>query len=412
MTRYLFVNRHYWPEAVSTGQHLTDLAEHLASRGHDVRVLSGSCSGAALRQRKGVRITRIGGSDSGKRGLFRRTLGYVGFHLSVCLRLLVERRAEIVITLTTPPLLGLWASLAQRLGGPKHVSFVMDHHPDAELELGMVQRDSWLGRTLEGLYRWTLRNATHTVVLGRYMRERVLRRGIAPERVSTIPIWSRADEIQPLSHRHNPLRTRFGWKGRTVLLYSGNAGYVHCFESLLGAIRELESSEPKLLFAFAGGGARMQEIRESCRGLHNVQYLDAVSRSELGALLSAADLHFVSLRPALAGVSVPGKLYGQLASQRPVLFVGPKKCESAEDLEASGAGIALAPDDTHGLVQAIRSLINDPERRRAMGQSGRAWFLENREREGSCRAWERLLTALAQEREPSTTTSEANLCES
>ena len=36
----LFVNQHYWPDVASPGQHLTDLAEYLASEGMRVTVLS------------------------------------------------------------------------------------------------------------------------------------------------------------------------------------------------------------------------------------------------------------------------------------------------------------------------------------------------------------------------------------
>jgi len=37
----LFVNQQDWPDVASTGQHLSDLVEHLARAGHDVRVLTG-----------------------------------------------------------------------------------------------------------------------------------------------------------------------------------------------------------------------------------------------------------------------------------------------------------------------------------------------------------------------------------
>ena len=39
--KLLFVNQYYWPDHASTAQHLADLAEHLATRGHDVHVLCG-----------------------------------------------------------------------------------------------------------------------------------------------------------------------------------------------------------------------------------------------------------------------------------------------------------------------------------------------------------------------------------
>ena len=42
--RLLLVNQHYYPDVASTGQHLTDLAEHLAGEGYAVEVLTGEKS--------------------------------------------------------------------------------------------------------------------------------------------------------------------------------------------------------------------------------------------------------------------------------------------------------------------------------------------------------------------------------
>jgi glycosyltransferase involved in cell wall biosynthesis len=42
-------------------------------------------------------------------------------------------------------------------------------------------------------------------------------------------------------------------------------------------------------------------------------------------------------------------------------------------LAASGAGVAVAPEDPDAFVAALEELLEDPERAAAMGRAGRAW---------------------------------------
>ncbi|MEM7306321.1 MAG: glycosyltransferase family 4 protein [Planctomycetota bacterium] len=200
-----------------------------------------------------------------------------------------------------------------------------------------------------------------------------------------------------MKHKDNNLRRSLGWDGRFVVLYSGNAGFVHRFEELCGAMRRLAIEDPDVLFAFVGGGPRRAEIESFAKEwrLQNASFLPYFPRESLGLSLPAADAHFLSLRREHVGVSVPGKLYGQLASGRPVLFVGPTRCETAEDVSASGAGIVVGHGDANGLADAILRLKRNPDLVARMGAAGREWFLLNRERVASCEMWRRLLEDVA-----------------
>ncbi|MEO0649339.1 MAG: glycosyltransferase family 4 protein, partial [Planctomycetota bacterium] len=353
MARILFVNQYYWPEFASTGQHLTDLAEHLAACGHEVRVL---CSrgrylegrGTAPRRefRNGVEIRRVDATSFGKRRtLVHRALDYLTFHGQVAARLAGSRWADVCVTLTTPPLVGLWGRLAQLTVRTRHVHYVMDLHPDAEFELGMLSRTSLAGRFLEWACAHPMRRADRNVVLGPYQGARVLAKGVAAQRVTEIPVWSRREEIEPLDHAVNGLRRELGWSERTVVMYSGNAGLVHRFDELLDAAERLRDEAPEVLFAVVGGGPRRAEIEAAKgeRNLTNLELLDYFPRERLKESLSAADLHFMSLRPEQTGVAVPGKLQGILAAGRPVLFVGAERCESADTIRDAGAGRTFVP---------------------------------------------------------------------
>lgn len=405
MARLLFVNQFYWPDLASTGQHLTDLCEHLAARGHEVRVLcsSGAYLDAAGRvapsaeQRGGVEIRRLRGLGFGQRtSLWRRAAEYAAFHLQVARATACSRWPDLVVTLTTPPLLGLWGALAQAFSGRRHVPFVMDLHPDAEFALGLLEPQSLVGRALEALNAWPLRRADRSVVLGPHMAARLIQKGVDPARLVEIPVWTDGQAVRPLPHAHNELRRRLGWNGRFVVLYSGNAGLVHRFDELLEAMERVQERNPRVLFAFVGGGPRRGEIEREVarRGLSNAEFHAYFPREALGQSLPAADAHFLSLREEQAGIAVPGKLYGAMASGRPVLFVGPQRCESADTLRESGGGYALRCGEALALSEAILTLAEDPRRCRDLGRRARLGFERRFDRPVCLAAWAELIEGL------------------
>jgi colanic acid biosynthesis glycosyl transferase WcaI len=78
--------------------------------------------------------------------------------------------------------------------------------------------------------------------------------------------------------------------------------------------------------------------------------------------LSAADTHLVSLRAGLEGLLVPSKLYGALASGRPVCYVGPAACEVANVVRRGDLGWDGRNGDAEGLARALAGLAADNER--------------------------------------------------
>jgi colanic acid biosynthesis glycosyl transferase WcaI len=72
-------------------------------------------------------------------------------------------------------------------------------------------------------------------------------------------------------------------------------------------------------------------------------------------------------------VSVPSKTYSSLAAGRPVVASIDPDSEIPRLLGAAGAGIAVPPDDLDAFVDAIRALVDDPDRRASLGASGRDW---------------------------------------
>ena len=129
-------------------------------------------------------------------------------------------------------------------------------------------------------------------------------------------------------------------------MYSGNLGLAHSFDEFLEAARRLRD-RPDIVFLFVGDGPRKGEVQAArdSEGLTNIRLLDYVPRDWLHASLSLADVHLISMRPEMTGIVVPGKLYGAMAAGRPVVFVGPEHCESADTIRNAGCGFTLPTGD-------------------------------------------------------------------
>jgi putative colanic acid biosynthesis glycosyltransferase WcaI len=400
--RLLFVNQYYWPDHASTAQHLTDLAESLAEIGYDCHVV---CSRggyrpdqprqSVLEMRNGVTIHRVGASAFGRRNSLARMVDYLSFYALALLHCLLLRRFDVVVTLTTPPMIGLVGTLLRRLYGSKHIYWSMDLHPDASVALGRMSARNPVVAALSALSNLVYRRADKVVVLGPYMADRAAAKGVRPDRLQTIPVWSRRDEVYPLPREGHPLRARLGLQGTFVAMYSGNLGLAHTFDEFLEASRRLRDRRD-IAFVFVGDGPRLAEVQaaKARDGLDNIRLLDYVPRDQLYASLTLADVHLISMRREMTGLVVPGKLYGAMASGRPLLFVGPEHCESADAIRQAGCGATVRLGDVDGLVEMITHLAADPDLAGQMGSRGRAAFLTEFDKTVCCDSWSNLLIEL------------------
>ncbi|WP_237170778.1 glycosyltransferase family 4 protein [Paludisphaera borealis] len=400
--RLLFINQYYWPDHASTAQHLTDLAESLAARGFECHVLCsqsrykpGDPVSPAFEIHQGVHIHRVPATSMGRKSTLSRMTDYLSFYARAVVKAMRLPRFDAVVTLTTPPIIGLVGTLLRRFKGTTHVCWSMDLHPDASLALKRMSPRNPIVKGLAWLSDFVLRQADRVVVLGPYMADRILMKKVRPDRVTTIPVWSRRDEVYPVAHASNALRKRLGFRDELVAMYSGNLGLAHTFDEFIEAARRLRDRSD-IVFLYVGGGPRLAEVRaaKEAETLDNIRILDYVAREELHLSLSTADVHLISMRPEMTGIVVPGKLYGIMAAARPSLFVGPQHCESADLIRRSGGGFAVSYGDADGVVFALEKLSRDRNLARQMGEKGRQAFLTMHEMGPCCFQWLELMRSL------------------
>ena len=395
--KILLLNQTFYPDVASTAQHLTDLAVDLAERGHEVTVVTGRRAYEDLNTRfparenwRGVRIYRVFSTAFGKGAKWRRAADFASFILSCCARLATLPRSDVVVALTTPPLISFIGAWYARLRRARFCYWVMDFNPDEAVAAGWLRAGSLAGRLLDRMSRFSLRRANRIIALDRFMRDRIVAKGIPPEKVAVLPPWSHDSEVRFDAAGRERFRKAHGLEDKFVVMYSGNHSPVHPLDTLLEAARRLQNDKD-VVFCFVGGGSEWRKIerlsgiqhRTSNSGAHqpsplnsqpgNILCLPYQPLNQLSASLSAADVHVVVMGNAFVGLVHPCKLYNVLRVAAPILYIGPRPSHISEILEALEDGhpaATAAHGDVEAAVQKIlqlRELASGAHRRVSPG---------------------------------------------
>ena len=379
--RILLLNQFYKPDVAATGQLLSDLAESLARRGHEVHVV---CSrrrydGGKLPMPReevvdGVCVHRVAGTGFGRQNLVARTIDYFSFYLTAGWRVLTLPRPDVCVSLTTPPFISLVGFLLSRLRGTRHVLWVMDVYPDIAVAYGVLRQGSVLCRIMKRLNRRICREAAAVISLGEVMTEHLKSLGVPEITLRTIHNWVPGEcvssEQMPVGR---PLQIPFMYMA--TLLYSGNVGIGQDLGPVLHAAARL-NGDGALHILIVGGGKGLSSIKKlaSDLQLENIEFREPVPLYQLPPLLAEGDIHLAYQKPGTEGLLLPSKIYSTLAAGRPSLFVGPFNCEAARIVRDSGSGIALEPGHVEGIVAALRTLLKSPALRREMGTRARTYY--------------------------------------
>lgn len=393
----LFLNRSYWPDVEATGQLLTELCSDLACT-HRVTVIAGRPnfveSAAPLRwlhreNHLNVEIVRVGNRRFSKRSFVGRVIGLLSYFFLAAWAAFRERRPDVIIVETDPPLLGALGVALKSWHGSRLVYYLQDLYPEVGLATGKL-RPGLLTWLLHQLTQTGLRGANRIVVLGQDMRQQVLARGVPAHKIDIVPNWADTELISPVVGP-NPFRDQWVAPGRLVVMYSGNHGLSQGLERVLQAARELASLPVQFLFVGEGAAKAGLVAQAQAWGLENVTFLPYQPKEKLAFSLGAADVHLITLLPGLAGYIVPSKLYGILAAGVPFLAAVDPASEVARVARESGCGVLIEPDSAKALVEGIRWCLDHPEELRAMGRRGRELAESTYNRAASVQAFERVL---------------------
>ncbi|GIU83794.1 MAG: hypothetical protein KatS3mg008_0569 [Acidimicrobiales bacterium] len=300
-----------------------------------------------------------------------------------------------VVFASSPQLLAgaAGALLAARWRVP-FVFEVRDLWPDVLVHMGTIRRGGALHRSLAALERRLYERASLVVCLAEGVAEELRRRGVPARKIAFVPNGADPDSMKPPAPK-DILRRRLGLPpDRLIFVYAGAHGVANGLHLLLEAARELAGSHPEALFVLVGDGPAKESLVRQAEEMRltNVVFRDPLPKSDVPALLGAVDVGVHVLADVELfrwGVS-PNKIFDYMAAGLPIVTNTPG--EVSDMVTTSAAGVATAPRELASGLSLMAALSD--EERRSMGERGRRWLRENRDRRTLACKMQRLLDDL------------------
>lgn len=407
--RILIYSYNYHPEPIGIAPLMTELAEGLVKRGHQVRVVTampwypGSEIAREYRgklylteERNGVEIQRCYVWIRKKRNFINRVFFELSFMFLSFFQGLQGWRPDVIF-LTVP---GLPVSIpAAILGWIYHSPIILnlqDILPDAAVHVGLI-RNSKVIQVFQALEAFAYKTATKISVIADGFTKNLMAKGVSSDKIVEVPNWVDVNFIKPLSQENNYFRQENNLEGKFVILYSGNIALTQPLETLIEAAANLRHL-PDIAIVIVGKKSALERL-EKYRQLQqadNVILLPFQPREKLPEMLAATDVAMVMQKENVIAFNMPSKIQVLLASGRAIIASVPAMGTAARAIKRSGGGLVVPPEDSEALSKAIFQLYSERELVNRLGKLGRQYAIQHYAFELTLDQYEDLFTSVIQ----------------
>ena len=419
LMKILYVSQYFPPEMGAPAARAVELSRHWAAAGHEVTVLTGfpnHPTGVVPPEYRdkfrrlvvhentdGINVVRTWLLPFPNRKAHERMLNYSSFCLSAASTGLFLSRPDVVIA-TSPQLLvalaGWWLARCKRV---PFVFEVRDLWPESLAAVGMGTSNSLLHRALARIAGFLYHRSDRIVVVSPAFEDYLVEYWRVPrEKISVIEngVETRLFAPEPFTGQAAvSLRRELGLEGKFVVSYIGTMGMAHGLETILAAAAQLQDANPEIVFLMIGEGSEKERIAALARerGLHNLRFVDQQPRETIPAYIGASDVCLVLLKKTdLFKTVIPTKMLEFMSCARPVILGVAGQARTI--LDEAHAGLAIEPERTPELLNAIGRLKSNPELAREFGENGREHIVRQFSRQRTAEKYiyelERLLKSL------------------
>ncbi|MEH2318181.1 glycosyltransferase family 4 protein [Nostoc sp.] len=405
--RILIYSYNYYPEPIGIAPLMTELAEGLVKRGHEVRVVT-AMPNYPERQiyqeyrgkwylneyKNGVQIQRSYVWIRPQPNLLDRVLLDASFVVTSFLPALIGWRPDVILS-TSPSLPScIPVALLGWLRACPVILNLQDILPEAAVHVGLL-KNKLLIQLFTLLEKFAYHTASKISVIADGFVDNLRSKGVEADKIVQIPNWVDVNFIRPLPKEDNPFRVAHNLNGKFVVLYSGNIALTQGLESVVKAASVLRHI-PDIVFVIVGEAKGLQRLQQECLdcGADNVLLLPFQPRKSLPQMLAAADVGLVVQKKNIVSFNMPSKIQVLLASGRALVASVPDNGTAAKAIRQSGGGVIVPPEDPQALAMAILDLYQNPEKVKTLGYKSRQYAVENYAFEQALNQYESLCYSL------------------
>jgi colanic acid biosynthesis glycosyl transferase WcaI len=409
--RILIYSYNYYPEPIGIAPLMTELAQGLVKRGHEVRVVT-AMPNYPERQiyqeyrgkwyleeyKNGVQIQRSYVWIRPQPNLLDRVLLDASFVVTSFVPALFGWRPDVILS-TSPSLPScVPVALLGWLRACPVILNLQDILPEAAVHVGLL-KNKLLIQLFTLLEKFAYSSASKISVIADGFVENLRSKGVEADKIVQIPNWVDVNFIRPLPKENNPFRAAHNLNGKFVVLYSGNIALTQGLESVVKAASVLRHI-PDIVFVIVGEAKGLQRLQQECLdcGADNVLLLPFQPRKDLPKMLAAADVGLVVQKKNVVSFNMPSKIQVLLASGRALVASVPDNGTAAKAVRQSGGGVIVPPEDPQALATAILDLYQNPEKVKTLGYKSRQYAVEQYAFEQALNQYESLCYSLTADR--------------
>ncbi len=387
-----YICQYFVPEPSAPSTRISELAQEWVKDGHEVTVLTGMPNhpnGIVLDEYRGkiiadekivdVNVLRSWLYATPNEGILRKTLSHLSFMISTVMLSLPRLNKIDVIIVSSPTFLSAFAGLLiSKIRRVPFVFEVRDLWPAVFVDLGILS-NVFLIRVLESWEMFLYTQAALVVTVTKSFRSKLIERGLPAEKIVVVSNGAAVNRFKP-GDKNDDLCSDLGISGKFVVSYIGAHGISQGVATIMEAATTLKYRDD-IVFMLVGDGAMKKDMVtiKSDYNLQNVVMLPAQSKEHIPDLYRASDVCIVPLRDVpLFDSFVPSKMFEIMSCGIPI--IGSVNGEAREILEISGSAMIVSPESVSELTDSILWMVENPQKRKMMGISGRPFVCEHYDR--------------------------------
>ncbi|MCU4425358.1 MULTISPECIES: glycosyltransferase family 4 protein [Acinetobacter] len=378
--KILYFHQHFSTPKGSAGIRSYAMAQSLIRNGHQVTMVCGSFgagqTGLTQPFNKGVRRGVVDGIDiiefelpySNSLSFLKRILIFLSFAFK-SIKVALTEQYDIVFATTTPLTAGIPGIFAKWLRRKPFVFEVRDLWPELPKAMGVIKNPIvlWMMSVLE----WTsYHSADRLVGLSPGIVDGIIKRGIAPEKVASIP---NGCDLDIFASDHQPWRPEGVEEADLMAIFTGTHGLANGLNAVLDVAVELKDRQrTDIKLVLVGDGMQKKALMERAEKLQldNVVFHDPVNKAKLAGLMASADigLQILANVPAFYYGTSPNKFFDYISAGLPVLNNYPGWL--AELITKEQCGFAVPPENPKAFADALEQAADQREQLNQMGKNG------------------------------------------
>ncbi len=334
------------------------LAQALLADGLDVEVITAHHGDYKMEVIDGALVHYLNVPYNNGYGFLRRSVSFLRFLWKAVDKAKGCKDVALCYAISVPLTVGLAAMRIKKNHNIPFVFEVGDLWPDAPVEMGFV-RNYFLRKYLYDIEKRIYQSAQAIVALSPPIK-RAIEQKIPGKQIDVVP--NMADtEFFVKSSKDGELVRKYNVAGKFVVSYIGALGLANGLDHIVHCAEATRKAGLPVQFILCGEGAQKQNLilKSKKLELHNITFLDLLSREGVKEILGITDAAFISYKPVkILETGSPNKFFDALAAGKLILinFGGWIKNE----IEENNCGVFVDPFQPVDFVRKIKPFLADP----------------------------------------------------